>query len=468
MNSLSPRVRVIDSTLREGCQAPGVRFDVAQSVEIARALARFGVDQIECGHPAVSRFEAERVRRVAESGLPVPVLGHARAVPGDIDAVAESGASWVGIFLGINEMTQRTRVGGKSVGQILDCISSSVAHARRRGLQVRYTLEDATRTSEELMMLAFRAAVGAGANRICYADTVGAAEPDAIASSVRALKSEFPATDLELHLHDDRGLAMANALAGIDAGAGWLSTSVNGLGERAGVTDLCLLTANLYYRGDRAQPPGAALQEISRRVAAYGRAQVDSRRPVTGRHAFIHTARLHIEASRRDDNAYNWLPPDAVGGKTSMGGASLPENLESLFLTPAIISATELKYHREGPGVRHVMLDERLVADCRQYCIARDIPPLSEAPPPHVDVHVHNVDSLFLFLGHEPGLKGLRVEAQLGEVTKVLESPASVFIPAGVSHTYRILGGSGVFINHVLAGSYHESLLEEAAEAYEP
>lgn len=467
MTSLSQQIRIIDSTLREGCQAPGVRFDVAQSIEIARALALIGVNQIECGHPAASRFEMERVRRVVESGLPLSVLAHARASLEDVEAVVESGASWVGIFLGINEITRRARVNGKSVEQILDCIALSVAHARRRGLQVRYTLEDATRTYEELVMQAFHKAVEAGANRICYADTVGIAEPEMIAARVRTLKLEFPATDLELHLHDDRGLAMANALAGIDSGADWLSTSVNGLGERAGITDLCLLLANLYYRGSLAQPPGAAMQEISTRVAVYARAYVDHRRPVTGRHAFTHTARLHVKASHREENAYNWLPPNTVGAKTSTAIAGLPADMENFFLTPAVISATELKYHREGPGLRHVMLDERLIADCRQYCIAREIPALSEPAPAHVDLHAHTVDSLFLFLGHEPGLKGLRVEVQLGEVVKELDSPASVFIPAGVPHTYRILMGSGVFINHVLAGSYNESLLEENLKVYE-
>ena len=107
------------------------------------------------------------------------------------------------------------------------------------------------------------------------------------------------------------------------------------------------------------------------------------------------------------------------------------------------------------------MVDDRLVTDCREYCIAREIPLLAEPPPAHVDVHVHKVDSLFLFIGHEPGLHGLTVEVCLDDVVRVLESPASVFIPAGVAHTYRILKGRGVFINYVLAGSYNESLLEK-------
>lgn len=460
------QIRIIDSTLREGCQAPGVRFDVEQSAEIALALGRLGVDQIECGHPAVSPFEMARLRRVVQLGLAAPVLAHARASKGDIEAVVESTAPWVGIFLGINEVTRRARVSGRSIEQILDDIASSVGYARQRGLKVRYTLEDASRTDEELALRAFRTAIAAGANRICYADTVGVADPVEVASRVTNIKSEFPATGLEVHFHDDRGLAIANALAAVNAGANWVSTSVNGLGERAGITDLCLLLANLYYLRIGREPAGEEVQHISALVAAYARAQVDHHRPVTGRHAFVHTSHLHVKATRRDESAYSWLTPKLVGRETSIALARLPENREDFFLTPKQISATELKYHSEGPGVRHVMVDERLVADCRQYCIAREIPALEEPPPAHVEVHVHKVDSLFLFIGHEPGLKGLTVEVSLGDIVKTLDSPASVFIPAGVAHTYRILKGRGVFVNSVLAGSYNESLLEHSLKAY--
>lgn len=460
-------VRIIDATLREGCQAPGVHFDAERSAEIARALSLLGVDAVECGHPAASALEMERVRRVASLRLDCPVLTHARACVDDVNAAAESGATWVGIFLGINDVTRRARVPGMSITHILDRTSASIKQARERGLRVRYTLEDASRTDESLMMQAFRVAVAAGADRICFADTVGIAEPGLIASRVRSLKSELPNTKLELHLHDDRGLAMANALAGLDSGADWLSTSVNGLGERAGILDLCLLLSNLNHRGLRPLLAGAGLSEISTRVAAYARSPVDHRRPVTGRDAFTHTARLHIKAVNREEAAYSWIAPSIVGRQNAISNSGSFTGTDHLFLSPLLISATELKHHREGPGTRYVMVDDRLVRDCRQYCIAREIPKLEEPPTSHVDPHVHAVDSLFMFLGYEPGLKGLWVEVSLGGVVKQLSSPASVFIPAGTPHTYRILEGSGIFINHVLAGRYNESLLENSWGDYE-
>ncbi len=316
MRSQRLPVRVIDTTLREGCQAPGVRLNSTQSVEIATALAALGVDTIECGHPSVPGGEMDRVRRVAKLGLDCPVLTHARARRDDIMAAAESGASWVGIFLGINELTRRTRVPNRSAGQILSYIQDSVAFARKCGLRVRYTVEDASRTEYSLILQAFEAALDAGAHRLCFADTVGMLEPNEIASHIRSLKEAFPGVDLEVHLHDDRGLALANALAAIDAGADWVSTSVNGLGERSGITDLCVLLVNLHYRRERELVSGPALKDISDRVAAYSRTPVDFHRPVTGRNAFIHSARLHVKAVLRDERAYNWIPPEIVGARS--------------------------------------------------------------------------------------------------------------------------------------------------------
>jgi len=311
-------VRVIDATLREGCQAPGVRFDATQSVEIALALAELGVDMIECGHPAVSAEEAHRVRSVVNLGLGRPVLTHARAHRGDILAAAEAGATWVGIFLGVNEVTRRTRVPNRSVDQLLGYVDDSVSYARKCGLRVRYTVEDASRTEYSEMLRAFRAALNAGADRLCFADTVGVLEPKEVATRIASLRGDLPSVDLEVHLHDDRGLALANALAAVDAGANWVSTSVNGLGERAGITDLCLLLANVHYRGQRELVSGSALRSVSARVAEYSGTLVDDRRPVIGRHAFTHTARLHVKAVLRDEEAYNWVPPEVFGARSSI------------------------------------------------------------------------------------------------------------------------------------------------------
>lgn len=187
---------------------------------------------------------------------------------------------------------------------------------------------------------------------------------------------------------------------------------------------------------------------------------MDARRPVVGRHAFTHTARLHRLAVSRDPSACEWIDPERIGRVREYDDQTLDYESGTLVTVPKVISATELRHHRKGPGKRFVMIDERFVPDCRQYCIVRKVLKLKRYGSGHVDRHSHTCDSLFLFVGDAADLTGLLVEISLDEETFTLQSPASVFIPAGVEHSYRIINGSGLFVNHVLSGSYNESLLE--------
>ena len=459
-----PPVRIIDATLREGMQAPGVRFSAAASTEIARALARLGIDTVECGHPVVSDEETARVRAVRGALPDTPLLCHARARTEDVRAAAACGADWIGIFLGVNDSVRCTRLSGRTVEELLAMIGEAVALARGLGLRVRFTVEDTSRTDPEPAIRAYSAAVSAGAERICFADTTGVLEPGAIARRVGDLVAALPGVDVEVHCHDDRGLATANSLAAIDAGAGWVSTAVNGMGERCGITDLAALLANLDHRGARPITHPAILQDLSTRVAAYARAPGDPRRPVSGAHAFTHTARLHALAVERDPCAYEWTPPARLGRQHRTAGSGLPRDPAGLITRASAIADTELRHHRHGPGTRYVMIDERFVADCRQYCIVRRIPALNDYGEGHVDAHSHTCDSLFLFLGDGPELEGLAVAVTLGADTFEVDSPASVFIPSGVAHSYRIRAGSGLFINHVLSGAYDDSLLDPSED----
>lgn len=457
---LTPRPFVIDTTLREGTQTPGVRLGVAQSVEIALAIRDLGIDMIECGHPRVGEAERRRVSAVVEACDGVPVLAHARARREDIDAVAETGAQWVGIFVGVNAISAGARL--RAPQPVHDLIREAVAHARALGLAVRFTVEDASRTSWAELIAAFKVARTAGAERLCFADTVGTLLPWEVNERIRRLRQELDEVDLEVHFHDDRGLADANSLCAVRAGATWVSSSVNGVGERCGITDTVLLLTNLAAEGWRMPADGIAMQRASALVSAHTRATVDARRPVVGRHAFTHTAKLHREAVERDISTYSWIEPYQLGRDTKFGAHCLPSQLEKLINKPDIVSATELRHHRHGPGDRYVMVDDRVVEDARQYCIIRRIPELDDYGLGHVDSHRHCVDSLFLVAGDGPHLEGLTIEVELEGEAFTVVSPASVFIPSGIRHSYRVISGSGLFVNHVLSGSYEDSLLDES------
>jgi 2-isopropylmalate synthase len=458
-------IRLIDTTLREGMQSAAGCFTVDHSVETAALLARYGVDTIECGHPAVGQEELMRVAEVVDAAGDVPVLAHARAHRDDIDAVAKAGAAWVGIFLGVNEVSRRSRLPGTSLEDLYGKIRDSVTHAREAGLRVRFTVEDSSRTEPTELVTAYRIAVEAGAERICFADTLGILEPNEVRARLTELRARLPEAELEVHFHDDRGLALANALAAVEAGAGWVSTSVNGLGERAGIVDLAALALNLHYRGDRPVGEGALLQELSRRVGAFSRSMPDRRRPVVGRDVFHHVAKLHVNAVQRDPSCYEWVDPALAGQRRSTSRPALAHDPESWIVDPQVITATELRYHRAGPGHRYVLVDNRFVSGADQYCIARRIPRLDDYGSGHVDTHVHHCDSLFVFLGDEDDYQGLSVEVTLAGHVYPLQSPASVFIPAGVPHGYRVVGGAGTYLNHVLAGDYNSSLLDPIGRA---
>jgi 2-isopropylmalate synthase len=300
-------IEINDATLREGNQASGVKFTVEDSVRIATKLDLLGADMIEIGHPLAGNEEFARAQAVAELGLRASIVAHARAHPDDIRAVAKTGAQWVGIFLGVNDITMKARVIGHNFTQLVEMVVHAVREAKDCGLKVRYSCEDASRTDDQFLFDVFSAAVEAGADRICYADTIGHANPHQIREKTKFMTENFGSTSTEVHLHDDRGLAMANALAAVEAGITSVSTSVNGLGERTGITEFCNFLVNLGFLGMRPLPDIAELRELSQMVSQAANTPVDPLRPVVGDNAFKHGSKLHIRATSYEPRAYDWI-----------------------------------------------------------------------------------------------------------------------------------------------------------------
>ncbi|MCW1410836.1 MULTISPECIES: LeuA family protein [Rhizobium] len=300
--------RLIDCTLREGAQAPNVVWRIDQSIAIARGLLEFGVDCIEAGHPSASNLEFDRTRALSQLRRDIPLLAHARAQIEDIRCVKAAGAEWVGIFAGVSEVSRNVKFRNRSLDEIIGLIETSIAFAKSIGLQVRFTLEDTSRTDWNLQGIAYRAAISKGADRICFSDTVGVLTPTEARLSLQRLKSTFSQTPIEVHFHNDRGLALANAVE-VAPMVNWISTSVNGIGERCGITDTIAMRANLDFEQTRTLT--ADQVDLSRKlsdvVSALGRNTIEDRLPIVGRYAFTHCADLHIKAFEKDVNAYCWL-----------------------------------------------------------------------------------------------------------------------------------------------------------------
>ena len=304
-------VEILDSTLREGEQTPGVTFTVDEKIRIADMLDRFGVDFIEAGHPAVSPDVKEGLKAVARQGLKTRVLAHSRAMISDIDLALECDVEWVGLFISVldDRLKEHYR---KDLCQVCDLVADAVEYAKDHGLKVRYTPEDTLRSDFESVVRVSKAAIDAGADRISVADTVGAAIPSKIGSFVRDLISRTGA-EVNVHCHNDLGLALANSLSAYDNGALLIDACVNGLGERAGITDLSELAVALkvHYGVDKYDLE--MLPELSSLVERLSGMKVASNAPIVGRNAFSHNAGLHVSAALLKPSFYEVIPAEAVG-----------------------------------------------------------------------------------------------------------------------------------------------------------
>lgn len=307
-------VSILDTTLREGEQTPNVKFTKNQKIKIAKLLDDFGVDIIEIGHPIISDYDKGCVKAIANLKLKAETLAHARAKREDIDTVIDCGTDWVGIFCGINKFSLKYKL-HKTKKEVISAIVNSIKYAKENGLKVRYTIEDASRTNLRDIIKIAKLAKQAKADVVSFADTTGTMRPEELYRLIKTLKREV-SINLEVHCHNDFGLALANSLAAYRAGVKVIDVSVNGLGERAGLTslsELCLTLKLLY--NDKKNWKLKNLPKISEVVEKFSKISIDKLRPVIGKNAFTHTADLHIKAVRKEPRSYESINPRILGRK---------------------------------------------------------------------------------------------------------------------------------------------------------
>ena len=309
-------IEILDTTLREGEQTPGVTFSVEEKLTIASLLDEFGVNIIEAGHPKVSNDVFRSVKSISNQGYKAEILAHCRAKKEDIDAAISCDVDWVGIFYCVSR--QRLKQYFKSdLESAIDLVTKAVEHAKDHGLKVRYTPEDATRTEYNSLIKVSRAAVNAGADRISIADTVGAMTPIKMYNLVKRLKKDVNA-NFNVHCHNDLGLATANSLAAYEAGAKLIDVTVNGIGERTGIASLSeiCLALNCFYQVKNNWKL-EKLPQISNKVIEFSGINIAPNTPIVGENAFLHKAGLHVSAVLNNPNHYEVFPAELVGRKRS-------------------------------------------------------------------------------------------------------------------------------------------------------
>ena len=317
------RVLIFDTTLRDGEQSPGASMAVEDKIRIAEQLQEMGVDIIEAGFPIASDGDFEAVSRIAEQMREVRVCGLARANDADIDRAGEAlrGAARPRIhtFIATSAIHMHHKLQMKP-DEVLTAIERSVSRARGLCDDVQWSPEDGTRTDHDFLCRAVETAIRAGAGTINIPDTVGYAVPHENASLIRMLRERVPEIDrvvISTHCHNDLGLAVANALAAVEAGARQIECTINGLGERAGNAALEEVVMAFRVRSDvlpyQTGIRSEQITSLSRLVASVTGFPVQYNKAVVGKNAFAHEAGIHQDGVLKHAGTYEIMRPEDVG-----------------------------------------------------------------------------------------------------------------------------------------------------------
>lgn len=316
-------VRIFDTTLRDGEQSPGVALNAQEKLEIARQLARLGVDVIEAGFPIASPGDAEAVKAVAQDVKGVAVCGLARSKERDIDVAWESlrNAEYpiIHTFLATSDIHLRHKL-RLSREEALEQAVWAVKRAKGYVSEVEFSAEDATRSDWEYLSRLYTAVIKAGATIINVPDTVGYTTPDEMRELIRYLFEHTEGIEnvvVSIHCHNDLGLAVANSLSAVQAGAGQVECTINGIGERAGNAALEEVVMSLYVRQDRFQiKTNLNFQEIyrtSRLVSRLTGMLVQPNKAVVGQNAFAHESGIHQDGVLKEKLTYEIMDAHLIG-----------------------------------------------------------------------------------------------------------------------------------------------------------
>jgi len=307
-------VIIYDSTLREGAQVPGVRFSIEDKLEIAQKLDEIGVPQIEAGFPCVSEEEKLAVKKVKGLGLNAEILALSRLKSEDIDACIECDVDLILLFIATSDLHLKHKY-RCSREDIHERMVDSLEYAKAHGIRASFSSEDATRTDIDFLKQLFSHAQDLGAERIGIADTTGCGHPSGIRWLVKELKT-IASKSISIHLHNDFGLALANALVGVEEGAKAVGVTVNGIGERAGNVPLeqFVVAMRVLYNVDLGIDT-SKLKELSELVSKASKVPISPIAPWIGANVFAHESGIHALAVKENPYTYECIPPEFVGNR---------------------------------------------------------------------------------------------------------------------------------------------------------
>ncbi len=308
---IDQNIEILDSTLREGEQTPGVSFSNREKIVLAKKLDLFGVDFIELGHPAVSSDVYEAVEMLNDLELNAKKMVHGRAMKSDINDASAIGVEWMGIFYGTSPISLKHKF-NIDQKKALNRIESAIKYGKDQGLKLRFTAEDASRTEISFLIKIGQLAQLAGADRFSIADTVGCLTPTKTKILIDAITKELD-IPLHIHCHNDYGMATANAISALESGAKCVDVTVNGLGERCGLSSMAELVTSLInlYKINRNWNL-SLIPELTELVTEFSNFKFQDNQPLIGKNAFTHKSGLHVKAVLNNPYSYESINPSLL------------------------------------------------------------------------------------------------------------------------------------------------------------
>lgn len=368
-------VYIVDTTLRDGEQTAGVVFANHEKTYIAKLLDEIGVDQIEAGIPVMGGDEAAAVRAIAKLGLKASIMGWNRANIKDIQSSINCGVDAVAISISTSDIHIKYKL-QSSRERVLESMVKAAEYAKAQGLYVSVNAEDASRSDEAFLVEFARAAKQAGANRLRYCDTIGTLDPIGTFTKVHSLRQKVD-LDIEMHTHDDFGMATANALAGMQAGARYIGVTVNGLGERAGNAALeeVIMSLKYVFLNGELSYKTSKLKEICEYVSQASGRVLPIWKSIVGSNMFAHESGIHADGALKNPLTYEVFKPEEIGlerqiviGKHSGSAAILKKFAEFDIALDETAAAEILAEIRTlAVNLKRPIFDKELIQLYRQY-----------------------------------------------------------------------------------------------------